>query len=125
LTLFDIKHADARAHLFMTGSDNSLILSNFSALGASDPPIPIEVRVPVIPAYNDDPADMAAIAGIIACNPCVQSVILLGYHPLGRSKIYAFDHQNTQANIAQPSRAKMSELADLVRSVTGLPVTFR
>ena len=125
LVLYDIKHADPRAHRMMTGADNELILSNLRYLSASLPYTDIEARIPVIPGYNDDEGSVSAIAAVIADNPGVKSAVLLAYHPLGRSKIYDFDHQSAQNDIKQPSRAQLVALSRLVHTLTGIPVSYR
>ena len=123
LVLFDIKHAAAREHRRATGADNGLILSNLRALGECE--TPVEVRVPVIPGINAGDEDIDAIARLIADNRYVRSVVLLGYHPLGRSKIYAFDRHGEDHGFVPPGGARLKELAERIAAITGLPVVYR
>ncbi len=90
--IYDIKHIDAATHKMGTGVDNALILSNFSALVELFPALPIVVRTPVIPGFNDSEECISAIASLVkekqAINPKI-SYELLPYHRLGTQK-YTF-----------------------------------
>lgn len=82
--LYDIKCADPERHRRYTGSDNSRILKNLEKLGSTG--ANIWIRVPVIPDFNDDHAEMEHIAQIAASIPGVSQVTLMPYHTLGKSK---------------------------------------
>ena len=123
LVLFDLKHADPEAHRAQTGADNRVILNNLRALGEIGKPI--EARIPVIPGYNDCDENISAMAKIIASNPHVKSAVLLGYHPLGRAKIYNFNQQGCLPDIVLPKQARMRELADRIQALAGIPVSYR
>jgi len=123
LVLFDIKHSDPKTHKALTGADNRLILHNLAAL--KDTATPVEVRIPVIPGYNDGEVNIEAVAKLLMENPHVRSVVLLGYHPLGRAKIYNFDQQGCPLEVARPTQARMSEIARRVASLAGLPANYR
>jgi len=123
LVLFDLKHADPQKHREQTGIDNRLILQNLCELGEVG--TPVEARIPVIPGLNDDDEDISAMAKILADNLHVERAVLLGYHPLGRAKIYDFDRQGGVLGVKPPSRARLHELAERMQKEAGIPVTYR
>jgi len=88
LVLFDLKHMDGARHKEMTGADNALILRNARML--SDEGVAIEIRVPVIPGYNDGPDNLDATAAFIGGLKSVREVVILGYHKIGEGKVSGF-----------------------------------
>lgn len=82
--LYDIKCADPENHRRFTGCDNRRILENLRKLGEAG--ARIWIRVPVIPDFNDDTAQMERIATIASSVPGVERVTLMPYHTLGKSK---------------------------------------
>lgn len=83
LLLFDIKHWDETKHMEGTGVSNQPILRNMQyAIGAGKEVLP---RLPVIPGYNDSPADARGFARRLQETGarCVQ---LLPFHQLGENK---------------------------------------
>ena len=84
LYLYDIKCMDAARHREYTGTDNAMILDNLKRL--SECGKDIWIRIPVIPDFNDTPAEMTAIADFILTLSSVRQVTLMPYHTLGASK---------------------------------------
>ncbi|OQB98493.1 MAG: 4-hydroxyphenylacetate decarboxylase activating enzyme [Spirochaetes bacterium ADurb.Bin110] len=84
LILFDIKHMDPEAHKKGTGVDNNLIQSNLSLLISSGKPF--IARIPIIPGYNDDPANMRATAQRLKEAKDNVRVELLPYNPFAGAK---------------------------------------
>ena len=58
--LFDIKHMNPKSHRRLTGVDNKLILNNLSKIAGYS--VPIVVRMPVIPRYNDTVSNVREMA---------------------------------------------------------------
>lgn len=88
LILFDLKHWDAQAHADATGQSNARILEN--AMTAAKLNVPMIVRVPVIPGFNDSIRDMTAI-GKLARAWGLDEMHLLPYHTYGVPKYAALD----------------------------------
>jgi pyruvate formate lyase activating enzyme len=86
--LFDIKSLDPDKHRAFTGVSNERILANFARIGESFPELPVVVRTPVIPGFNDKEQDIAAIVEFLEERPAV-SYELLPYHRMGTPK-YAY-----------------------------------
>lgn len=84
LFLFDLKAFDPDRHRSGTGAPNGRILQNLAALAAAHDAI--WLRVPLVPGFNDDPAELEAIARLAESLPSVRQVSLLPYHRLGADK---------------------------------------
>jgi len=123
LILFDLKHAEDAAHKRLTGRNFSLIRRNFRLLRWEN--TPVQVRVPVIPGLNDDEETHRAIAALICENPRVESVVLLGYHPLGNGKLIGLNETRAALTLTPPARSRLEQLTDAMAGRTGLQCTFR
>lgn len=84
LVMFDIKHMDSATHREWTGIPNERILENARRLGAHA--LPLIVRTPVIPGFNDTSPAIEAIAAFAATLPALDYYELLAYNPLGADK---------------------------------------
>lgn len=81
LFIYDLHVIDEKRHIEFTGVSNKLILSNLKALGRIH--ANIWVRVPVVPGFNDDAAELKAIARFAASVAGVKQVNLLPYVETG------------------------------------------
>jgi pyruvate formate lyase activating enzyme len=81
LVLYDIKHMNPKKHRELTGVTNELILSN--AIKISSLGIPMIIRLPIIPSYNDSKENIENTKKFIGKLKTVQEVDLLFYKPLG------------------------------------------
>ena len=85
---YDIKSIDPDKHTLWTGVSNEVILENFKLLARRYPELPIIVRTPVIPSFNDTPDEIGAIIGFV--NRFSRATYeLMPYHAFGESK-YTF-----------------------------------
>jgi pyruvate formate lyase activating enzyme len=101
LFLYDIKHMDSALHMKWTGSGNELIRENLiflSQTGAS-----IEIRIPLIPGYNDDSHNIAATGEFLSGIIGVKKVVIIPYHNLSHSKYQALGLSDTLPKAASPS----------------------
>jgi pyruvate formate lyase activating enzyme len=83
LVFFDLKHPDAGPHRGLTGVDNRPILENLRRIVGQG--IPVTIRIPLVPTYNDSPAVLAGFAAIMQSLK-LRTVDLLPYHKLGIGK---------------------------------------
>ncbi len=94
--LWDLKHMDSRRHRDLTGVSNELILANAAA--ASQRNIPIYIRIPLIPGYNDSEENIRATCRFIRSLSSVVEVHILPVHHLGKARYeslsipYPIDH---------------------------------
>lgn len=109
----DLKHYNDAAHRAGTGVGNARILHNIAAALQSG--VPTVVRIPVIPGYNDFPADASGFAEALK-RLGARDVQLLPFHQLGESKYrrlhlrYGFD------GVKQLREADVSAFADALRA---------
>ena len=82
--LWDIKHMDPQMHKKLTGVSNAPILSN--ARAASRRNIPIYIRVPVIPGYNDSQENIEATCMFARSLSSLAEIDLMPVHHLGKAR---------------------------------------
>ena len=83
--LYDIKHVDSAIHKQATGVGNEMILSNLSRLLEAYPNLPVLVRTPVVPGFNNNDAVAEQIGALLAGYANV-TYEALAYHRLGTQK---------------------------------------
>lgn len=86
LFITDIKQMDTDVHKRFTGVGNQLILSNIRKLVDMD--MPLIIRMPIIPGFNDNTAYIDATSDFIlnALHNKPLQIQLLKYRPLGEEK---------------------------------------
>jgi len=84
LFLCDIKHTDSEAHREFTGVENTVILNNIRRLAEAGKAVVI--RLPVIPGFNDDRANIEATAEFAAALANLVRIDLLPYNRAGAEK---------------------------------------
>jgi pyruvate formate lyase activating enzyme len=102
LFYFDIKHIDPNIHRAETGRTNENILRNFKVVAESG--VPLVVRVPVIPGFNDSSDAIADIAELVAAHAPEATVHLLPYHRYGQQKydMLGLDYELEAADTPSP-----------------------
>ncbi|MCD8123604.1 MAG: glycyl-radical enzyme activating protein [Lachnospiraceae bacterium] len=114
IVLYDVKHMDSEAHRRGTGVGNERILENLSRL-SRERALPVIVRTPVIPGFNDTIANMEAMVDFIKKEvPTCQEVNLLPYHPLGESKREQLETEGTR--FRRPEEDEMEALREVFRT---------
>lgn len=83
--IFDVKCLDSERHKKFTGVGNELILKNINHVFEHFPNLPVLIRTPVIPGFNDTEEDILRIREMIPKNPNVRYEALT-YHRLGQPK---------------------------------------
>ncbi|MDY3003922.1 MAG: glycyl-radical enzyme activating protein [Christensenella hongkongensis] len=82
--MLDIKHTDSEKSKKYTGSGAGKALETLAYLAAKKP---VEVRVPVVPGFNDTPAELQSIADA-AAESGAHMIRFLPYHTYGMSKYH-------------------------------------
>jgi pyruvate formate lyase activating enzyme len=114
LFYFDIKHLDPRIHSSETGISNESILRNFAVVATCG--VPVSVRVPVVPGFNDTVDAIADIADFVASHIPGGTVHLLPYHRYGQQK-YAMLGLDYELEAAEtPSQEFMKGARTIVES---------
>ena len=110
LFLCDIKHIDNEMHERFTGVGNKLTLDNIKLISQAGKKIII--RVPVIPGFNDDPANIEATGEFAASIAGVGRIDLLPFNRGGIEKSARLTRETNSMQIETPDDDKMSEIAD-------------
>ena len=85
LFLYDLKHMDSAKHKVTVGVPNELILENAQKIAAAGGRL--QIRIPVIPLFNHDEANIRATAEFcLTLGDAVTEIQLLPYHSLGAMK---------------------------------------
>lgn len=85
LFLYDLKHMDSKKHQDTVGVPNEQILENAQRIARSGGAL--QVRIPVIPGFNDDEENLRAAGAFLrTLGGAVTAVQLLPYHNMGSTK---------------------------------------
>lgn len=114
LFLYDLKMLDPERHLRVIGVPLAPILSNLEALAKTT--TALWLRVPIVPSFTDNDAELDALARLAATLPGVHRVSLLPYHAIGAGKFRRLHKDYELAHIAPPDRERMQRIADLFRA---------
>jgi pyruvate formate lyase activating enzyme len=121
LFLYDLKHMDSGQHKAVTGVRNELILENANKIAQAGGKM--QIRVPVIPDFNDSEENIRGIGIFCKSLGSVVTVIqLLPYHNLGVMKYHRIDDSRVVLEAEPPSDDKIRFLKEVLESL-GLPVT--
>ncbi len=109
LVLFDLKLMDSGRHERATGVPNDAILRNLANLVRVH--ANIWIRIPVIPAVNDDDENITATANFLTTLHLPLRVDLLPYHPTGEAKFARLGKHYALHGTATPSPDQMAGIA--------------
>lgn len=107
--LYDVKHMDAKRHREYTGASNEQILENLRRLDNHN--VAIEIRMPIIPTFNDDRETVEAAAALLGSLNSITAVRILPYHRLAGEKYISLGYENTLPDVDSPEDDKMAEIA--------------
>ena len=122
MILYDLKGMNPERHRCNTGQDNSLILNNLSMLGSGT--VPIEIRMPIVPRYNDAPEDITAAGRFLATLSAVTRIRLLAYHSMARDKYAMCGRTDTMPEVESPSHEHLAKMAAVIHKESGKPVVL-
>lgn len=112
--LWDIKHMDPEKHLELTGVSNDLILRNLCF--ASDRRIPIYIRMPIIPSYNDSEENIRATCDFVRSLTSVIEVNIIPLHHLGKARYTSLNRSYPIADIPLISEDTLKNLKLIIES---------
>ena len=112
--LYDLKEMDSDIHKKHTGAGNKLILENLKKLSREGKPI--RIRIPVIPAVNDSPENMAAIAEFLSDLANIEAIEPLAYHNLGAGKLESMGMMGEEKVFSVPKKDSMKEIYSFFES---------
>ena len=114
--LYDIKAFSSEAHQRGTGSPNAIIIENLKRL--SEKNISVEIRIPIIPGFNDSKSEIRGMAGMIAGLKNIAMIKLLPYHSFGQAKYAAIGENNTMESVHMASKKQLVEIAAIIKKIT-------
>lgn len=114
LILYDLKETDAMPHEDYTGVSNELILENLRRLSASG--IPVIVRRPVIPGYNDNAQSIHALGRFVQGLGKIDEIDLLPYHRLGQKKYQRLGQEYVLGDTPTMKEEEVIEFRDILHS---------
>ena len=112
--LWDIKHMNPREHLELTGVSNELILSNLCFV--SEKNIPLYIRMPVIPSYNDSEENIRATCDFVRSLTSVIEVNIIPLHHLGKARYTSLNRSYPIDDIPLISEDILKSLKSIVES---------
>jgi pyruvate formate lyase activating enzyme len=107
---FDIKSLNLEKHGREVGIGGKTILRNLRRLVERLPGLPIVVRTPVIPGFNDSDEEIAAIANLVGQLPGELGYELLPYHGFGGPKYLQLGMPYDLEELSPPSPQQMDRL---------------
>jgi pyruvate formate lyase activating enzyme len=108
---FDVKALDRGKHEEGAGVGNERILENLGRLRESFPKLPVTVRTPVVPGFNDSPEDVRAIASFLHRLPgSPVEYELLPYHRFGESKYGQLGKSYPLQGLEPPPKEQIEDL---------------
>ena len=126
MMISDIKHMDSEKHRQGTGAGNEQLLENLRRIAQAK--MPLILRIPVIPGYNDDPRNLEATADFILkdLDNRILQLQLLRYRRLGEEKYASLGLAYPMGDYKPPERAafedRLREIAAYFCS-RGIPAT--
>jgi pyruvate formate lyase activating enzyme len=108
--LYDLKLIDPENHKQYTGATNDLILENLRRLCRDD--LPVEIRIPIIPALNDSAGSIDAAGEFISTLDNVPPVRLLAYHRLAAAKYARLGRENPSIHLESPDAANLNRITE-------------
>lgn len=120
LVYYDLKHLDSKKHRELTGVGNELILAN--ALRISERGIPMVVRLPMVPGYNDSAGNIRKTAEFVSGLKIERADMVL-FHQLGSKKYDRLGMPYRLVNLKSYTEEEAEKLKETFRSY-GLEVTI-
>ncbi len=114
LFLCDIKHMNRERHEEYTGVANDQILENIAVLARAAREVVI--RVPIIPGFNDDRANLEETARFVQGLKTVRRIDILPYNRGGLEKAGRLTGGIDLMQAQAPSDDTMNEIAEFLRS---------
>jgi pyruvate formate lyase activating enzyme len=109
LFLCDLKHMDNDIHKRFTGVGNNLILDNIKRL--SEAGNEIIIRIPVIPGFNDDQANIEATGKFAASLPRLSGIDILPCNRGGMEKSSRLSADTKLMRAETPDEETMNSIA--------------
>ncbi len=114
LVYYDLKHMDPVKHQEYTGQSNELILSNLRRVAEKG--VPVVIRVPLIPGYNDSEENLHAMAQAVKEIVPAAMVNILPYHRYGANKYRMIDMTYQLDDVPEVTEAQLDKARAIFES---------
>jgi pyruvate formate lyase activating enzyme len=111
--IYDLKHMDSDKHREYTGIPNSMILDNLRLIDSLG--IPIRVRMPLIPGFNDSDDHLQATAAFVSSLNNLQSLDIYPYHRMCEPKWTHLGIRNEHHGMPPHPMEEVKRLAQVAR----------
>lgn len=111
--LYDIKHMNSSKHYKYTGQHNELIIKNLKKLNENNKKI--EIRIPLIPNYNDDETNLREIGNLLKDMRMIDRVKVLPYHEFARTKYASIGIKDTMPQVRIPTEEDLSRAVCILK----------
>jgi pyruvate formate lyase activating enzyme len=112
--LYDVKSMDPEKHRVFTGASNELVLENLRRAREAFPDLPVWVRTPIVPGFNDDPEEIRRILEHIQGMPNTWFEAL-DYHRMGKPK-YEYLGLEFPMGDQKLDEEKINRIRNMIRS---------
>jgi len=112
LILFDLKHVDLKKCKQSLGTGSQNALSNLKSI--LDSQLPVEVRITLIPGFNDSDADLKSMAAFLNNSPRKPDILLQPFHRLAVSKQDLFDREYPYADRSPTPPERLKQAAQIL-----------
>ncbi len=114
LVFFDLKHMDPIEHEKLCGQSNDLILNNLALVVEKE--VPMVIRVPLIPGFNNSDENIEAIAKTVAGFTKEVPVNILPYHGYGANKYRMIDKTYQLEDVETPAEEELDRARQIIES---------
>lgn len=114
LVYFDLKHMDPEAHRQYMGQSNELILNNLKLVVKTG--VPLVIRAPLIPGYNNSDENLRAMAAKVAEIAKDSVVNLLPYHRYGANKYRMIDMTYQLEDVPELTSDELLHAKEIIES---------
>jgi pyruvate formate lyase activating enzyme len=114
LVYFDLKHLDPAEHQKYTGVSNDLILRNLQLVVKKG--VPVVIRVPLIPGYNNSDENLKALAKTVSEIAKNATVNILPYHRYGANKYRMIDLTYQLDDVKELTEEELAHAKDIIES---------
>ena len=114
LVFFDLKHMDPQKHKEYAGVSNELIIKNLELVAKKG--VPVVIRVPLIPGYNDSEENLHALARTVHDIVPQATVNVLPYHRYGANKYRMIDMVYQLEDVPENTQEQLEKAKEIIES---------
>jgi len=114
LVLYDIKQIDPVKHKTFTGVSNELILGNLEKLVGTG--VPVNIRLPLIPSYNDQVSDLEKTVNFLK-RLGTKKIEMMPYNEFGESKWNCLGKEYKLNGVKPQSNLAIQQIIDKLKSL--------